>query len=306
MKVALCSILTLTLASPARAASFNHRGVHYFDASVRCPLAGVGTRGERGCNRFVLDDENTVATVAADRLTFTNVVVYPRRTLIGDVILSGRAQGGVPVAMHLKVFKEGRAFSTELHAHVPAKIALVGEEIPPFQVVLSGGGEDVTVLDGARIADTLKAGRAVTRLITVTPRGGDAVFDVTVGAGVGRLSKRLLHARLNAAGAHDVRAALAGPSWEFSLTSLSSLLPQDDSRRDRFVHGLESVRILEAVADRGLRKGQTLQVVMKDGKGSVVIDGRSESIANAADVVRSILEMNSVGMILLHHAEAAR
>jgi hypothetical protein len=39
--------------------AFGTRGVHYFPGRVRCPFAGVGTRGAFESNRLALDDADT-------------------------------------------------------------------------------------------------------------------------------------------------------------------------------------------------------------------------------------------------------
>jgi hypothetical protein len=59
---------------------------------VRCPLAGIGTRGPQACNRIALDDDQSSARVdtVVGRIVFANPHRYPGTQIVGDVLILAR------------------------------------------------------------------------------------------------------------------------------------------------------------------------------------------------------------------------
>ncbi len=309
------------------------RGVFYLDGQVRCPLAGVGSRGAQACNRIALDDSDSTARVhaAARRIVFA----HPQRTaqtqIVGDLLIlaeaTTRSGETTPVGVHLKIEKRGDRFSTSVHPHPTTREPIVSAVFEPFTVsVADETGERVVLTP----EDTLRAIREpelTARLanlfvqfddklenVPLDPLAPDArlvEFDIGVGfkpisLNVARVELRSLdaaNAPLITAGA--IPEMLAHGAWELRITSLTQFLPREEFDRDFFLLGLDKLPALQPLLRDGLKKGQSLVVGYRHGQGFIGVGSATAPIAAAADVARDYMEFNFVGGLLarqLRHA----
>lgn len=306
------------------------RGVYYFAGAAPCPLAGIGTRGPNACNRVALDDDHSRVVIdrGAHRIVFTNSQSYPSKRVIADVefVSSGATKAGdrVPIAVHLKIEKKGGTFKARAHAHPTIHEDVVSADFEPYQVVVSDGTTETTVLDHETTVQTaLKpdvAARLANALVEVKNNLGghlaaakpSILADISIGLGLGKLSKMVMRAQLIATSgalAADGQARLAklinSGEWELRLTALSSLIPQDVLQRELFLCGLDGLTVLDGLKRDSLKKGESLVFGMKDGKSMVTFGKDSQELPNAADVARAFLEFSFVGAILEHQAVLA-
>lgn len=299
------------------------RGVYYFDGAGRCPYAGLGLRGANACNRISLEDGLSTVTVdkAHHKITFTNAASYGSKTLIGDFLFlgSGKTAAGVAnhVAIHLRVEKKGAAFNTHIHAHVPNWDKISSSDFEPFQVVVSDGKKETSVMTPAQalsaVNDPKAAAKLIGELVEVRDNypktqvaGQHALADVTVAFGIGAVADSLLRAeltQLDKPGSHaNVPALLAQGNWQLKITSLSSLLPKDAIRHDLFLFGLEDVGVLQPVKSAGLPKGTSITLKWEGGKGHIAMGNASQDFPRALEVMRNFLEFGFLGNIVSHQA----
>ena len=308
------------------------RGVTYFDGSVRCPFAGLGTRGEQASNRLALDDGESRVTIdrTRRRITVVNTHRYPSEQVIVDLTFLGTAkvEGGarVPLAVHLKLEKKKAKISLDLHPHWTTRDKLTAPELEPFEVVYNDGATDKVIATGddlLRVATESRLKYTIAgALIAVTDnldgRGpslakGGALADLSLGFGTSHVNKMLIRAEVrsldaaNAALAGQPPAALlARGSWQLRLTALSSLLSQETLQRDLFMLGLDRLPVVAAgIARGGLKKGETLAFTFRDGKGRVSWGDKEEDLPAPLDVARSFLEFNFLGGVLAQQVARA-
>lgn len=305
------------------------RGIRYFEGGESCPLAGVGGRGERECNRLALDDAASVVTIdgAAKTILWRNDSVYPGKTELGDLMMLGHGKterGAVErFAVHVHVFKKGAAFSVDVHSHPTVRETMVGADLEPWRVsVVAGDGKPEPVYSPEQGVEVVKhpsfSDRAAAALVDVVDNlSGRAVdpkapelplADVTVTGGLGKASIDLIRAELVAVGDHAIleKSSLpemfAAGGWELRLTALSRLLPSDSFRRPLFLIGLAGVPILERLERDGLAKGETFVFGMRGGKGTVRFGGKVAEVAHAADIARAYVEFDFLGSIVAREA----
>src|SRR4051812_13996137 len=126
---------------------YRSRGIHYFTGRVRCPMAGVGSRGPYDSNRLVLDDARTEVSIdrGAQCITVHNTQRYEKKAIIADFLFlaDGTTTSGkkTPFSLHLKIMKAGNKISLDLHRHLRIQDPLVTADFEPF---------DVRVTDGVR------------------------------------------------------------------------------------------------------------------------------------------------------------
>lgn len=308
------------------------RGVTYFDGSIRCPFAGLGTRGERASNRLALDDGESRVTIdqTRRRITVVNTHRYPSEQIIVDLTFLGtaKAESGarVPLAVHLKLEKKKAKISVDLHPHWTTRDKLTAPELEAFEVVYNDGATDKVIATGddlLRVATESRLKYTIAgALIAVTDnlegRGpslakGGALADLSLGFGTRHVNKMLIRAEVrsldatNAALAGQPTAALlARGSWQLRLTALSSLLSQETLRRDLFMLGLDQLPVVAAgIARGGLEKGETLAFTFKNGMGTVSWGDKEEALRAPLDVARSFLEFNFLGGVLAQQVARA-
>lgn len=301
------------------------RGVTYLDGRVRCPFAGLGTRGPQASNQVALDDDQSRVTIERERrrITILNSHVYPSRQIIADLTFLGtaRTEDGtrVPLAVHLKLEKKKARISTDLHPHWTVRGKLTDAELEPFEVVYSDGETEKVVATGndlLRTATETKVSYAIAgalievrdnlegRAPSLAP--GTALADLSVGVGSKHLNTMFVRAELRSLEAGN--AALAGQppavllargAWQLRLTSLSRLLPEETLRRDLFLLGIEQVPVVAAgIARGGVKKGESLVFTFRAGKGRVSWGDKEDELPASLDVARSFLEFNFLGSIL--------
>jgi hypothetical protein len=313
------------------------RGVTYFDGKVRCPFAGLGTRGDMASNRLALDDGASRVTIdsARRRITVENSTAYPTKQVIADLTFLGtaKAENGarVPLAVHLKLEKKKAKVSVDVHPHWTTRGKLTAPEIDTWEVAYKDATTEKVVATGydlGRVATETKiiytlADGAIEVKDNLKGTGpslaaGGALADLSLGFGTSFVNKMLIRAELRSLDAGNV--ALAGQpaaalltkgAWQLRLTAMSSLLSQDTLRRDLFMLGLDQVPVVAAgIARGGLKKGETLAFTFRAGKGTVAWGDASgghkeEQLAAPLDVARAFLEFNFLGALLAQEVTLA-
>ena len=327
MRRALATTLLLfATAHAGDAERLQGRGVYYLTGRVRAPLAGLGTRSANASNRIALDDDASVVTIdrATGRIVFRNAHRYPARTIVGDVLLLGvgttEHEGRVPFGVHLKIEKQGDRFHTSVHPHPTTRARVLEPDLEPFEVLVSDGKSETRVLSPeqarkairepeltARVANLLlqvedhTAGKAI-----VADAAGSRLVDLTIGYGAPGMNLKVARVQvlsLDPANASLVERGalaemLARGSWELRLSPTVLTLPKSEFDRDLFLFGLDDVAVLAPLKTRGLRRGETLVVGYRDGKGFVALDDRRAEIAHPDDVARAYLEYHLLGGII--------
>jgi hypothetical protein len=307
------------------------RGVFYFPGRVRCPLAGVGTRGDFDGNRLVLDDSDTEVTIdrGAGRITVRNSRGYARKTVICDLLFlaEGQTASGSrkPFSIHLKILKSGRAISLDLHRHLRTQDPMVSVEFEPFEVIVTDGAKSRVVFDkdkgdrlcrrpslALRVVKALMAMRNHLDGVTQDPREpGFRIADLSVGFGALGLEWMMARARLGSVSSANAALIERGSivemlrdgAWELELTSFADKWLPEVVQRDLFLFGLDELPLLQDVGTHGLKKGQTLAFRFEKGQGEVLFAGRSEPLPNTLDVARAYLEFHMLGGLLAEHAD---
>jgi hypothetical protein len=295
---------------------FRTRGVHYFRGCVRCPLAGVGARGEFDSNRVALDDADTEVSVSGGRITITNERAYRDKTIIADLMFlaEGRTASGEtsPIGIHLKVMKRGSRISVDFHRHLRTwgQGPFVDAVFEPFEVFV-GEERILAPEDVVRIVCRPAFALRVVKALMATKDRDDLppgrLVDLSVGFAPFGLEYMVARATLSSIGALD-EALLAGGSlarilgegaWEMRLTALTERgwLPAV-VKRDLFLFGLDEVPLLARVRERGLARGETMWFRFEPGRGTVGLDERSTDLPNAVDVARAYLEFHMLGGLL--------
>ncbi len=328
--------LTLILAGPAtaqgdpakRTRQFNKRGVYFIKGPQRCPLAGLGTRGDFDSNRLALDDNRSLVTWDPDgrKLVLRNTRSYGEETQVGGLLLlgAGTTTKGkqVPVGVHLSIYKEANAFVTSIHAHVSVREEIKQGSFLTLQVVLDNGIKRTVALTKTRGLQALRKPFADSTLaLIIGLKGVDnlegkqidiskpsaRLADGSVGVGRGFLSKLVLRAQMISL--DGSKRLTAGQDWanifneggyELRLTALSSLLPDDVWKRNLFLLGLEGIPILKGLEKDGLSDGQTLGFTFRGGAGTIRLGKKSHPVPEAAEAVRRYLEFDFVGGIICH------
>jgi hypothetical protein len=308
---------------------YHGRGTYYFDSGPTCPLAGVGSRGPRTCNRLALDDGETTAVVdlAAQRVSFTNAHTYADSTTVGDLIATGWAttKSGqrLPVSVHVVIQKDGDEFEADVHVHPTTHDAMIGADVDTFRVSVSDGKTEHEV---ATRNDLMKAVRepplslrlaqAMTDVhdnledVKQDPsKPGFRTADITLILGKGAAGDNLLRLSVTVPGgltkpAHNLAEVMAQDGGELTITSLSRLLPSDMLERDLFLVGAESVPALARVQKKGLAKGESMVwVIHPDGTGEVRVGADRSPLPHAHDVARAFLEFTFLGGVLTNQSD---
>ena len=325
---AVCAQGAAPASADAGGEQFRGRGVYYFDGVVRCPLAGIGSRGANASNRVALDDEFSSAQIdrAAHRIVLTNAHRYARRQIIGDVLLLaiGTTSAGarVPVGVHLKIEKQGDRFRAAVHPHPTVRDRIVAAEYEPFTVVLSNGKSDSVALTADSTMEAIRNPGLTSRLanifvqvtdyldgVPLIPTQPDArLVDLAVGFGINALNLKVARIELISLAAANaplitrgaVGEMLHGGAWELRITSLTPFMPREEFDRDFFLLGLDHLPVLRPVIEHGLKQGERVVVGYRDGKGFIGVGSATTEIPNPADVARAYMEFTFVGGLLAH------
>jgi hypothetical protein len=212
-----------------------------------------------------------------------------------------------------------------VHAHPTVRDDDVSVDLEPYRVLLSDGTKESIALDPEVALKAVRDPGAMARLANVfievrdNLAGGTAtgsnprvLADVSVGLGLGKLSKMVLGAQLESGdvfpkgtGAARLSEMFRSGTWEVRLTALSSLVPKDVLRRELFLFGMDGLPALSGIMKNGLRSGEAVVFGMKDGKGTITAGQVTEPIPDATDKARAFLEFCFLGAILEHQAEVA-
>ncbi len=320
-----------TTAATAATTTYQARGIYYFDGRVRCPLAGVGSRGDFDGNRLVLDDGDSEVTIdrAARRITVRNPHSYADKRSVADLLFlaEGTTPTGdtKPFSIHLKIFKHRDKFSTDLHRHLRSQEPIVSAAFEPFEVVVTDGGQRQVLYDKAaadklcrrpglalRIVKALMAMKNHLEGVKQDPKmAGFRIADLSVGFGALGLNSWLGRARLESltpANAPLIESGsvvdmLRDGAWKLELESFSDKWLPEVVQRDLFLFGLDEVPVLAPVRARGLRKGQSMSFRFERGSGEVAFAGQTAALPSTLDVARNYLEFHMLGGLLAEHAE---
>jgi hypothetical protein len=310
---------------------YRSRGIFYFSGRVRCPLAGVGSRGDFESNRLVLDDDHTEVTIdrRAARITVKNTRSYAQKSVVCDLMFlaEGTTASGAktPFSIHLKILKSGTAISTDLHRHLRSQDPMVSAEFEPFEVVVTDGVRSQVLLNkeivdrlasrpslALRIVKALMAMRDNLEGVKQDPtKPGFRVADLSVGFGALGIEWMLARAELESLSGENaeliergvISDMLKSGTWELKITALSDKWLPEVVIRDLFLFGLDELPLLADVRARGLTKGQTMAFRFERGRGEVALGDRSEAFAGAMDVARAYLEYHMLGGLLCECAE---
>jgi hypothetical protein len=226
----------------------------------------------------------------------------------------------VPAAVHLKIHKTFDEFRTSLHPHPTVRDKLVSAEFEPFDVVLANGKTETTVLTHAQAVEAVRdpelSARLASILMQVTDhlkgqklevdRKGTPLVDLSLGFGSQQHNLKLARVRLlsnDSANAELIRAGSAAAmlergDWEFQVDSLTPYVPKWYFDREFFLFGLEGLSAIQEISKRGLLKGETLVVGIRDGAGYIAVGERRSEIDNPAEVARAYMEFHFVGGVV--------
>jgi hypothetical protein len=309
--------------------TYNTRGIYFFPGRIACPLAGVGTRPADASNRLVLDDADTTVTIDRGKITVRNDQTYKDKKIVADLMFLATGIGPgderTPFSIHLKVQKQGRKYSTDLHRHLRNQAAMERAEFEPFEVTAIDGSSSVTLLDerkahglctkpsfALRVVKALMAMKDNLDGVAQDPKQpGYRVADLSVGFGALGLEYMMARAQLTSLDGKnapliergDVPAMLRDGAWEMKLTALSEKWLPEVVQRDLFLYGLDELPLLRDVRARGLKKGQTLAFRFSNGQGEIALDGEATPLPGALDVARAYIEFHMLGGLIAEHAE---
>lgn len=297
--------------APADAEDMTGRGVFPFASTSGCPLEKL-TGQATDCNHLALDDADTRASLdnTAHAIRFENTRSYPKKTIVGDVLLQGSgvdAKGvRVPLSFHIVLAKKGQVWSANRHVHAPVKGEFSGVRIDPFQVDAGPLGAARTMLTPAQVVEIVMhpslATRLVDQLVQVADNraSGERDADITIGVGASRFSKSVMRARLHTdpVARTDLDKLLTRGTWAFELEALTGQIPDGVAERELFLYGLDQLPLLKPVAMHGFRKHDRLIVGAVDGKGYVRLGDKQEDFANADKAARAFLQQSFIGLVL--------
>ncbi|HVV85132.1 MAG TPA: hypothetical protein VHE35_18855 [Kofleriaceae bacterium] len=303
-------------------------GIYHLDGRVRCPFAGVGSRGAFASNRIVVGGDAVVTVDLArnhvlvrDRRRYDELTVLADLTFLADGVTGDGRR--LPFALHLKVQKLGDEVSLDFHRHLRTQDRLVDAELEVYDVDVDDGRSVTRVLDRARAMALIVHPPFKHRLIKammamrarrLPPPGatpGFTMADLTMGFGLSRLGLGMMLVRaelrsLLPAGelrGLTVPALLARGGFEVKITALSDRWLPEVIKRDAYLFGLDQVPLLAPLRERGLGKGQTFGFRVAGEETEVTLDGAAAPLDGARDVARAYLEFHMLGGLLAQHAE---
>ncbi|MEO4048716.1 hypothetical protein AAFN46_16685 [Pseudomonas sp. CAU 1711] len=301
-------LLALGLSGLAQAEAIGGRGVHAFASGSGCPLAGLTS-----CNRIALDDDQGRVELdrAAGSILFRNTQDYADDTLIGDVLLHGRAKAAdgrvVPVSLHLLVSKNGQEWRSSVHAHAPVAGDLAEVKLDAYRIEAEAGGRRQVLLTHEQALQTLAspstAAKLAKQFVQVRDNRVEAAkaeySDITIALGLGKAALPAVRASLHVPGGHaDLVKALQGGDWTLELQALRSRLPLSVIRRDLFLFGMEGVELLRPLRSEGFAKHDKLLLGARDGKGYLGFRGQRIDYPQAAAAAQAFLQDSFIGLVL--------
>lgn len=275
--------------------------IAFIPGRVRCPLAGVGARGDYESNRLVVDAPAT-ATITGTTIALHDDRDCPPKTTIADLVWL--AEGPAPFTIHLEVTKTGRAWEVDLHTHEPAKLDRDRAVYEPLEVIANGKPlVDRAMIDRAVKHVPLKR-RLAAKLTAVKdhPLQSDRVLDRSIGIGALGAGSYLVRAQLTSLAKDNPRGDLVtmlrDGSWEFSLEALTDRWVPELVQRDMQLFGLEDVEVLADARRGNMRKGRVLAFRCIPGAHEIRLDDQRAPFPRALDVAREYLEFHMLGGML--------
>jgi hypothetical protein len=143
---------------------------------------------------------------------------------------------------------------------------------------------------------------------------GAPLVDLSLGFGAEQANIKLARVRLlsgDPANAELIRkgtveSMLERGDWEFRVDSLSPYIPKWYFERELFLFGIEGLDAVQEISKRGLLRGETLVVGIRDGKGFVSVGNERSEIPNPAEVARAYLEFHFVGGVVAQQVRELR
>ena len=156
-----------TQTATAETTTWNTRGVYYFKGRVRCPMAGIGARGDYESNRIALDNSDSTVTLdrKAGRITVENRVPYPEKSVVADLtfLAEGIHKDGSrsPFAIHSKDLQDSATSSRSTCTGTCAvRHEMVDVQVEEFEVIATDGKQRHVFLNADKIDDALQEARA--------------------------------------------------------------------------------------------------------------------------------------------------
>ncbi len=315
-----------TTTAPALAPLELRAGIYHFDGKVRCPFAGVGSRGAFASNRIVVGGDAVVTVdLARNHVRIKDDRAYDAMTVLADLtfLADGVTRDGrrLPFALHLKVGKQGREVSLDFHRHLRTGDKLVDADLEVYDVDVDDGATVTRVLDRAKAIALITHPPFKHKLIKALmamhakrlPRpgagAGFTMADLTMGFGLSRLGMMLVRAELTSLVTPATLRGLTMPQllerggFEVKITALSDRWLPEVIKRDLYLFGLDHVPLLAPLRDRGLTKDQTFGFRVDGARTEVTLDGQVAPLEGARDVARAYLEFHMLGGLLAQHAE---
>ncbi|WMN15426.1 hypothetical protein QL104_18860 [Pseudomonas piscis] len=314
----LAFLAWLACATPASAApsEINGRSVLHFVSGSGCATVQGGAA--QNCNRLALDVADARASVDPQARTIVfSVEARPAgKGVIGDVLLhgSGIASDGqrVPLSLQVLVRRSGKTWKADTYVHAPVRGTFRDIALDPYQISVHQGRDEHVLLNPelARkvLAQPSIAARVASYLVVVRPSDekNSTADDITIGLGVGRVSKSLMRARFSSRqpGSLPLDQVLEQGTWNLDLQALSGQIPRWVVQRQLFVFGLEDSPLLEDVRQRGLHKHDRLELGAVNGKGYLRYNGQEQSFPGATASGTAFMRDSFIGLILAWHRSA--
>ncbi|MGE8309376.1 MAG: hypothetical protein ACN6QR_07525 [Pseudomonas protegens] len=317
----LACLALLALGGQAQAApsEFAGRGVYHFASDSGC---ATFASSNLDCNRIALDVSDARASV--DRQTHAIVIDadsnHDSKTVIGDILLhgSGIASDGqrVPLSLQVLLRRSGKVWKSDTYVHAPVRGKFRDISLDPYQISVREGTRERVLFSPEQARNVLAQPSIAARLASyfVVVRPSDAQHptagDITIGLGVGRVSKSLMRASFSARqpGSETLEQVLQQGTWNLDLQALSGQIPLWVVQRQLFVFALEDSPLLREVRQRGLNKGDSLELGAVNGQGYLRYNGQEESFPGAAASGTAFMRDSFIGLILAwqRHSHGAR
>lgn len=310
-RAAIATLLLYAMNAAAAPFELSGRGVYHFASASGCP-AGGDAAANADCNRIAVDLPASKASVD----TTSRQIIFSSRpvsndTVVGDVLLqgSGIATNGqrVPLSLHVLVRRKGEQWGMEAYVHAPVEGNFSQVAIDPYEIVVQDGPHTRTIMAskdvGKLFAEPSLRKRLARSVVSVSSSNGSdpTTAGITVGLGIGKLSKSLLRAGFKATGtssAIGIDHAFRSGDWEIELAALSSHIPRWVVQRELFLFGLENQPVLRSVQDGGFKKHDTLAFGARDGKGYLRFNGRETPFDGAVRSGHAFMQESFMGLIL--------
>lgn len=314
----LACLAWLTCVGPASAAptEVNGRAVFHFVSDSGCATVPGGP--EQDCNRLALDVADARARIdpQARTIVFGVDANFASKHVIGDVLLhgSGIASDGqrVPLSLQVLVRRSGKTWKSDTYVHAPVRGTFRDIALDTYKISVRQGADEHVLFNAEQARKVLAqpsiAARVASYFVVVRPSDAQnpAADDITIGLGVGRVSKSLMRARFSSKqpASMPLDQVLEQGTWNLDLQALSGQIPLWVVQRQLFVFGLEDSPLLKDVRQRGLNKRDSLELGAVNGKGYLRYNGQEQIFPGAAASGKAFMRDSFIGLILAWHRTA--